>query len=59
VRTNDLAVIRAALGTGALGYVRKADAGLLPAMDAVLRGEQFISSSNGDKISIKPTDGQL
>ena len=58
---NDLAVIRAALGTGALGYVRKIDAGreLLLALDAVLRGEQFISSSNGDKISIKPTDGQL
>jgi DNA-binding NarL/FixJ family response regulator len=39
----------AALGTGALGYVRKTDTEreLLPAVDAVLRGEQFISSSNG------------
>jgi CheY-like chemotaxis protein len=59
-QNNDLAVIRAALGTGALGYVRKTDARreLLLALDAVLRGEQFISSSNGHKISIKPTDGQ-
>ena len=37
---------RGALGTGALGYVRKTDARreLLLAVDAVLRGEQFISS---------------
>ena len=34
------------MGTGALGYVRKLDAGreLLPAMDAVLEGKQFLSS---------------
>ncbi len=53
---NDLAVIRAALGTGALGYVCKIDAGreLLLALDAVLRGEQFISSSNGHKFSSSP-----
>ncbi len=46
-QNSDLDVVRAALGTGALGYVRKTDARreLLPAMDAVLRGEQFISSS--------------
>ncbi len=44
---NDLDVVRAALSTGALGYVLKTDAQgeLLPAVDAVLRGEQFISSS--------------
>jgi DNA-binding NarL/FixJ family response regulator len=50
-QNKDPGVVRAALGTGALGYVRKTDAGreLLPAMDAVLRGEQFISSSNGFK----------
>jgi DNA-binding NarL/FixJ family response regulator len=50
-QNNNLDVVRVALGTGALGYVRKTDAGreLLPAMDAVLRGEQFISSSNGFK----------
>jgi DNA-binding NarL/FixJ family response regulator len=46
---SDLGVVQAALGTGALGCVRKIDAGcdLLLAVDAVLRGEQFISSSNG------------
>jgi DNA-binding NarL/FixJ family response regulator len=50
-QNSDLDIVRAALGTGALGYVRKTDARreLLPAMDAVLRGEQFISSSNGFK----------
>jgi DNA-binding NarL/FixJ family response regulator len=52
-QNNDLDVVRAALGTGALGYVRKIDAGceLLSAVDAVLRGEQFISSSNGSKFT--------
>ena len=46
-QNNDLDVVRAALGTGALGYVRKTDTGseLLPAIDAVLRGKQFVSSS--------------
>jgi DNA-binding NarL/FixJ family response regulator len=40
-------VAEAALHTGARGYVVKMDAGseLLPAVDAVLRGERFISSS--------------
>jgi DNA-binding NarL/FixJ family response regulator len=48
-QNNDLDVVRAALGMGALGCVRKIDARreLLLALDAVLRGEQFISSSNG------------
>jgi DNA-binding NarL/FixJ family response regulator len=52
-QNSDLDVVRAALGTGALGYVLKIDAGLelLPAVDAVLRGEQFISSSNGFKFT--------
>jgi DNA-binding NarL/FixJ family response regulator len=52
-QNNDLDIVRAALGTGALGYVRKIDAGreLLSAVDAVLRGEQFISSSNGFKFT--------
>jgi DNA-binding NarL/FixJ family response regulator len=46
-QNSDLDVVRAALGTGALGYVCKTDAGreLLPAMDAVLRSMQFVSSS--------------
>ena len=49
-QNSDLDAVRAALGTGALGYVRKTDAGreLLPAMDAVLRGKQFVSSSLKD-----------
>jgi DNA-binding NarL/FixJ family response regulator len=40
-------LVQAALSTGALGYVHKADAQseLLPAVDAVLRGKQFVSSS--------------
>jgi DNA-binding NarL/FixJ family response regulator len=46
-QNNDLEIVRAALSTGARGYVRKTDVKreLLPAMDAVLRGEQFVSSS--------------
>jgi len=46
-QNNDLDIVRAALGTGALGYVYKTDAGseLLPAVDAVLRGKQFVSSN--------------
>jgi len=46
-QNSDLDVVRAALGAGALGYVRKTDARreLLTAVDAVLRGKQFVSSS--------------
>ena len=46
-QNNDLDIVRAALGTGAVGYVRKIETGreLLPTVDAVLRGEQFVSSS--------------
>jgi hypothetical protein len=46
-QNHDLDVVRAALGTGALGYVLKSDARseLLPALDAVLRSRQFVSSS--------------
>ena len=38
-QNSDLDLVRAALGTGALGYVLKTDAGreLLPAVDAALR----------------------
>ena len=44
---NDLDVVRASLSTGARGYIQKTDAQseLLPAVDAVLRGQQFVSSS--------------
>jgi DNA-binding NarL/FixJ family response regulator len=47
---NDLDIVRAALDTGAQGYVRKTDAKseLVPAVDAVLRGKQFVSSSLKD-----------
>ena len=40
-------MVQAALGTGALGYVLKSNAQseLLPAVDAVLRSKQFVSSS--------------
>ena len=46
-QNSDLVVVAEALGTGALGYIRKIDAGgeLLLAMDAVLGGRQFVSSS--------------
>jgi DNA-binding NarL/FixJ family response regulator len=39
--------VQRALNTGALGYVRKASAAedLLPAAQAVLRGERFVSGS--------------
>jgi DNA-binding NarL/FixJ family response regulator len=47
---SDLDIVRAALGTGGLGYVHKMDAGreLLPAVDAVLRGKRFVSRSLKD-----------
>ena len=54
---SDLEFVRAALGTGALGYVQKTDAGreLLPAVAAVLRGKKFVSSSlRGHEFSASP-----
>jgi DNA-binding NarL/FixJ family response regulator len=46
-QNDDLDVVRAAFGAGAQGYVYKADAqsDLLPAIQAVLRGKQFVSRS--------------
>ena len=46
-QNNDRDIVRAALSTGVLGYVLKTDARgeLLPAVDAVLRGKQYVSSS--------------
>jgi DNA-binding NarL/FixJ family response regulator len=46
-QNSDLDIVRAAFDTGALGYVRKTDVRreLLPAVDAVLGGKQFVSSS--------------
>jgi CheY-like chemotaxis protein len=48
---NDLDVVQAALSTGALGYVHKTDAEseLLAAVDAVLRGKQYVSGSLKDE----------
>ncbi len=47
-QNHDRDIVRGALGMGALGYVRKTDVKkeLLPAVDAVLRGEQFVSTSS-------------
>jgi DNA-binding NarL/FixJ family response regulator len=44
---NGLDIVRAALSTGALGYVLKTDVRveLVPAVDAILRGKQYVSSS--------------
>jgi DNA-binding NarL/FixJ family response regulator len=44
---NSVDVVQVALSAGAQGYVYKTDvqSDLLPAIEAVLRGEQFISSS--------------
>ena len=44
---NSLDIVQEALSTGAVAYVHKAQAGsaLLPAVEAVLRGERFVSSS--------------
>ncbi|HET7106957.1 MAG TPA: response regulator [Candidatus Acidoferrum sp.] len=46
-QNSDRDVVRAALSSGALGYVHKTDAAgeLLHAVDAVLRGKRFVSSS--------------
>ena len=45
-QNTDLDIVQAALSTGALGYVHKGDSqsDLLPAVDAVLWGRQFVSS---------------
>ena len=50
-------IAEAALGTGAAGYVVKSMAGqeLLPALDAILQGDRFLSSglANHDLISLR------
>jgi len=48
-QTNDADVVAAALSNGAKGYVRKQNAKteLLPAIEAVLRGDHFVSSGLG------------
>ena len=49
-QNNDRDFVRAALSTGALGYVHKTDVEgeLLPALAAVLQGKKFVSSSVKD-----------
>jgi DNA-binding NarL/FixJ family response regulator len=44
-QNNDAEILRAAMSNGARGYVLKVDAGyeLLPAIEAILGGERFIS----------------
>ena len=53
-------IVKEALRTGAGGYVLKSDAGseLLAAMEAVLRGEPFVSASLMDHHSSEPTNGR-
>src|SRR5262245_27823637 len=52
-----LEVVEKALSTGAYGYVLKSDAGsqLLPAIEAVLEGRQFVSSSVAGRDRVEPT----
>ena len=53
--------VQAALGTGASGFVHKARAPseLLPAIDTVLRGEQFVSNTSKPTTSAKPPKDKL
>ena len=60
-QNNDLDIVHAALGTGALAYVFKTDAQneLLSAVDAVLRGKKFVSSSfKGHRLHCLPIRGR-
>jgi CheY-like chemotaxis protein len=54
-------VVEEALSTGASGYVVKSNAGseLLPAIEAVLRGKQFVSAGLNDRNSIDTADRAL
>jgi DNA-binding NarL/FixJ family response regulator len=54
-------LVQAALGTGASGYVVKTDGGsqLLAAVNAVLKGETFVSRSLADRGFSDFTDSQL
>jgi DNA-binding NarL/FixJ family response regulator len=47
---HDAGVVQAALNSGALGYVLKADTGsdLLPAIEVALRGDKFVSKGLKD-----------
>lgn len=54
-------IVEEALSTGAGGYVVKSNAGseLLPAIEAVLRGKQFVSAGLNDRNSIATADRAL
>lgn len=54
-------VVEEALSTGAGGYVVKSEAAtdLLPAVEAVLRGEQFVSTSLIGSISVRHEGNQI
>lgn len=47
-------IVRAALGTGALGYVAKSRASydLLAAVEAVVQGKQFVSAGLADQVHV-------
>ena len=54
---NSSDTVQVALGTGADGFIHKARAQseLLPAIDAILRGEQFVSNTSDATNSLNPT----
>jgi two-component system nitrate/nitrite response regulator NarL len=49
-------VVQGALSVGALGYIVKASAGseLLAAVDAIIRGNQFVSAALADQVAAQP-----
>jgi len=51
-------IVEKAFGTGAGGYVVKSDAGseLLPAVEAVLQGERFVSASLAGRDLVEPVE---
>src|SRR5204863_2400387 len=54
-------IVEAALRTGAEGYIVKTDAAreLLPAIEAILQGERFVSPSLGIKNGVRSTDAEV
>jgi DNA-binding NarL/FixJ family response regulator len=54
---NSSDIVQVALGTGAVGFIHKvrAQSELLPAIDAILRGGQFVSNTLAATNSLKPS----
>lgn len=54
---NSSDTVQVALGTGAVGFIHKvrAQSELLPAIDAILRGGQFVSNTSEAINSLKPS----